>query len=228
MFPLIYFQHHTSLLPVRMHLCVLWLHMCHRKVLHSGSELRWKNFLIYAKSYSKSRTLLWWWPYCGEQHFIGTVLFQSSCARLVKRKAIFTILKMFCCDMAQRNHTSIASEVRMKSKDLFANFAIRAYCLHLGMSTGSNAWLLWELKDVMIDSGTWGLAIIQNQRPEASCLRTGLSPLMKSTCASQDSLARPSSSAWPTPFILSVFSPRSLSSLKQTGSTHWLRLHVPK
>lgn len=212
-----------------MHFCVLW-HFCvfHWKFLCSGNELRRKDVLFYAKSYSKSRTLLWWWPYCGEQHFIGTVLFQSSCARLVKRKAIFSILKMFCCDMAQRNHTSIASEVRMKSKDLFANFAIRAYCLHLGMSTGSNAWLLWELKDVMIDSGTWGLAIIQNQRPEASCLRTGLSPLMKSTCASQDLLARPSSSAWPTPFILSVFSPRSLSSLKQTGSTHWLRLHVPK
>lgn len=153
--------------------------------------------------------------------FFGTVLFQSGCARLMKRKVIFSILKPFDCDMAQCKHTTISSGVRMNSKDLFANFALGAYCLHLGTSRGSDVWLLRELEDVSVDSATWGSAIIHNQRPEASSLRTGLSQLMKSTCASQDSLALPSSSAWPTPFILSAFTPRSLSSLKQTGSSHW-------
>jgi len=133
------------------------------------------------------------------------------------------ILKPFDCDMAQCKHTTISPGVRMKDsfEGLSLNFALGAYCLHLGTSTGSDAWLLRELEDVSVDSATWGSAIIHNQRPEASSLRTGLSQLMKSTCASQDSLALPSSSAWPTPFILSAFTPRSLSSLKQTGSSHW-------
>lgn len=127
--------------------------------------------------------------------FFGTALFQSGCARLVKRKVIFSILKMFACGHRQ---TSLSSEVRMNSEDL------GAYCPHLGTSTGSDAWLLGELKDVSVDSATWGWAIIHNQRPEASSLRTGLSLVMKSTCASQDLLALPWSSAWPTPFVLSA------------------------
>lgn len=67
----------------------------------------------------------------------------------------------------------------------------------------------------------WGPAIIHNHR-QTAWGSEGLGQLMKNICASQDLLALPSSSAWPTPFILHLLFQLSnkLASLTETTEKH--------
>lgn len=120
----------------------------------------------------------------------------------------------------QRKQTSISWEVKMNSKDLFANFAFE----HIVHTWG-------RVQEVMHGSwGSWRMSVstwrhedghYSQSEARSEQFEDRSEPANeKHMCFTRLSGSSQLICPWPTPFILSVFSPRSLSSLKQTGSSH--------